>query len=187
MGAVLAILANRIAAPNRKPLIPLLNALMGMIVLPYQGTAAAERELRAPKQKPRITNPPPRVDPLRDLECASRTGRCGCCSRSGNWSAHPPRAPRERAGRVRSRRPGPQQPPGGGCRRHRGPGPDLKAARAPAEPRPDREHGWGPRQRRAERLASHRQGAERDQDATRGGLREPWAGSPLLPGDAVWL
>jgi len=68
VGAILAILANRLAAPNRKPLLPLLNALMGMIVLPYQGTAAAERELRAPKQKPRTTNPPPRVDALRDLE-----------------------------------------------------------------------------------------------------------------------
>jgi AcrR family transcriptional regulator len=68
VGAVLAILANRIAATDRKPLLPLLNALMAMIVLPYQGTAAAERELRAPKQKPPNRNPPPRVDALRDLE-----------------------------------------------------------------------------------------------------------------------
>ena len=68
VGAVLAILANRIAAPDRKPLLPLLNALMGMIVLPYQGSPAAERELRAPKQKPRGSNAPPRVDALRDLE-----------------------------------------------------------------------------------------------------------------------
>lgn len=67
VGAVLAILANRIAAPDRKPLLGLLNALMAMIVLPYQGSAAADRELRAPKQKPR-NNPPPRVDALRDLE-----------------------------------------------------------------------------------------------------------------------
>ncbi len=68
VGAILAILASRIAAPDRAPLLPLLNALMAMIVLPYQGSAAAERELRAPKQKPRNTNPPPRVDVLRDLE-----------------------------------------------------------------------------------------------------------------------
>jgi AcrR family transcriptional regulator len=67
VGAVLAILANRVAAADRKPLMGLLNALMAMIVLPYQGSAAAERELRAPKQKPR-NNAPPRVDALRDLE-----------------------------------------------------------------------------------------------------------------------
>ncbi len=67
VGAVLAILANRIAAPERKPLLGLLNALMAMIVLPYLGSAAAERELRAPKQKP-LSNAPPRVDALRDLE-----------------------------------------------------------------------------------------------------------------------
>lgn len=68
VGAVLAILANRIAAPSRKPLLGLLNALVAMIVLPYQGSAAAERELRTPKQKPRNNNGPPRQDALRDLE-----------------------------------------------------------------------------------------------------------------------
>ncbi len=68
VGAVLAILANRTAAPSRKPLLQLLNALMAMLVLPYQGSAAADRELKAPKQKPRTNNPPPRVDALRDLE-----------------------------------------------------------------------------------------------------------------------
>ena len=68
VGAILAILANRIAAPDRKPLLPLLNALMAMIVLPYQGSPAADRELRAPKQKPRNPSAPPRVDALRDLE-----------------------------------------------------------------------------------------------------------------------
>jgi AcrR family transcriptional regulator len=66
-GAVLAILANRIAAPDRRPLLGLLNALMAMIVLPYLGSDTAERELRAPKQRSR-GNARARVDPLRDLE-----------------------------------------------------------------------------------------------------------------------
>ncbi|HXB64239.1 MAG TPA: TetR family transcriptional regulator [Solirubrobacteraceae bacterium] len=67
-GAVLAILASRI---ERRPLLPLLNRLMALIVLPYLGAAAAERELRRPKQRPRndaTLRNPAHIDALRDLE-----------------------------------------------------------------------------------------------------------------------
>jgi AcrR family transcriptional regulator len=50
-----------------RPLLFLLNQLMGMIVLPYQGAAACEREQRRPA--PRARRPTaPRVDPLRELD-----------------------------------------------------------------------------------------------------------------------
>jgi AcrR family transcriptional regulator len=50
-----------------KPLLSLLNPLMGMIVLPYQGQAASEREQCHPV--PRARRPTaPRVDPLRELD-----------------------------------------------------------------------------------------------------------------------
>jgi AcrR family transcriptional regulator len=50
-----------------KPLLSLLNPLMGMIVLPYLGAAASEREQRRPA--PRARRPSaPRVDPLRELD-----------------------------------------------------------------------------------------------------------------------
>lgn len=55
-------------APRQpKPLLSLLNPLMGMIVLPYLGAAASEREQRRPA--PRARRPTaPRVDPLRELD-----------------------------------------------------------------------------------------------------------------------
>ncbi len=50
-----------------RPLLSLLNPLMGMIVLPYQGQAASEREQCRPA--PRARRPTaPRVDPLRELD-----------------------------------------------------------------------------------------------------------------------
>lgn len=50
-----------------KPLLGLLNPLMGMIVLPYLGAAAAERELRRPP--PALRAPVrAREDPLRELD-----------------------------------------------------------------------------------------------------------------------
>ncbi len=55
------------SAKAPRPLLSLLNPLMGMIVLPYQGQAASEREQRRPA--PRARRPvPPRVDPLRELD-----------------------------------------------------------------------------------------------------------------------
>jgi AcrR family transcriptional regulator len=55
------------SARSGRPLLSLLNPLMGMIVLPYQGQAASEREQRRPA--PRARRPAaPRVDPLRELD-----------------------------------------------------------------------------------------------------------------------
>jgi hypothetical protein len=55
------------AARAPRSLLSLLNPLMGMIVLPYQGQAASEREQRRPA--PRVRRPAaPRMDPLRDLD-----------------------------------------------------------------------------------------------------------------------
>ena len=50
-----------------RPLLSLLNPLMGMIVLPYHGQVASEREQCRPA--PRARRPTaPRVDPLRELD-----------------------------------------------------------------------------------------------------------------------
>ncbi len=68
VGAVLAVIHVRLSARDPKPLAGLLNQLMGMIVLPYRGPEAAERELgrQAPKPRRRPTPAAP-ADPLREL------------------------------------------------------------------------------------------------------------------------
>jgi AcrR family transcriptional regulator len=67
VGAVLAVIHARLVERSTKPLLSLLNPLMGMIVLPYLGAAASEREQRRPA--PRARRPSaPRVDPLRELD-----------------------------------------------------------------------------------------------------------------------
>jgi AcrR family transcriptional regulator len=58
VGAALAILYARLSLEQREPLTDLLGELMGMIVLPYQGPAAARREQARsapalPEQEPR--------------------------------------------------------------------------------------------------------------------------------------
>jgi AcrR family transcriptional regulator len=67
VGAVLAVLHARMAEHESQPMISLLGPLMGLIVLPYQGRAVAEREAArpAPRRRPAV---PPASDPLRDLE-----------------------------------------------------------------------------------------------------------------------
>jgi AcrR family transcriptional regulator len=78
VGAVLAVLHSRLAAGE--PTLDLQGALLGMIVLPYRGLAAAGRETPA-IQPDSATQPgsrstalrrpspsPPRSDPLRDLD-----------------------------------------------------------------------------------------------------------------------
>ncbi len=55
------------AAKPPRPLLSLLNPLMGMIVLPYHGAAASEREQRRPPPRGRRPTAP-RVDPLRELD-----------------------------------------------------------------------------------------------------------------------
>jgi AcrR family transcriptional regulator/DNA-binding MarR family transcriptional regulator len=53
---------------GQSPLSDLLNPLMGMIVLPYMGQAAAQKELTRPVSKPRLRPDRARLDPLRDLD-----------------------------------------------------------------------------------------------------------------------
>jgi AcrR family transcriptional regulator/DNA-binding MarR family transcriptional regulator len=68
VGAVLAVLHGRLLEKNPGRLVELTGPLMGMIVLPYLGPAAARRELDRPI--PRVSNNPRRTvpDPLRELE-----------------------------------------------------------------------------------------------------------------------
>jgi AcrR family transcriptional regulator/DNA-binding MarR family transcriptional regulator len=67
VGAVLAVVHARLLEAKPKPLISLLNPLMGIIVLPYLGPAAAAREAARPM--PAAPRPvKPRGDPLRDLD-----------------------------------------------------------------------------------------------------------------------
>ncbi len=61
---------TRGAAPARNglPLTSLASPLMGMVVLPYLGSAAAARELARPAPKVRAARPGVREDPLRGLD-----------------------------------------------------------------------------------------------------------------------
>jgi hypothetical protein len=70
VGAVLAIVHARLCEPDPKPLSGLQGQLMGMIVLPYRGAEAAERELRrrAPRPRRHPTPAAPAPDPLRELD-----------------------------------------------------------------------------------------------------------------------
>jgi AcrR family transcriptional regulator len=68
VGGVLSVIHTRLVEEERPVLIELTGPLMAMVVLPYLGSATAERELVAP-----IPDPPPRLrpisaDPLRGLE-----------------------------------------------------------------------------------------------------------------------
>jgi hypothetical protein len=67
VGAVLAVIHARLCAPNPRPLSPLLNELMGMIVLPYLGPDAAARELERPVPRAH-RRPTASADPLRELD-----------------------------------------------------------------------------------------------------------------------
>jgi AcrR family transcriptional regulator/DNA-binding MarR family transcriptional regulator len=68
VGGVLSILHSRLAAGEDRALVELTGPLMSMIVLPYLGSAATQRELRRPI--PRRSQTPRTVpsDPLRDLK-----------------------------------------------------------------------------------------------------------------------
>jgi AcrR family transcriptional regulator len=67
VGAVLAVLHARLTESEPAPTIGLLGPLMGLIALPYQGRAVAEREAARPTPRRRPATPPA-ADPLRDLE-----------------------------------------------------------------------------------------------------------------------
>jgi AcrR family transcriptional regulator len=68
VGGVLAVIHARLAARSKRPMVGLLGELMSMIVLPYLGAAAANKELARPA--PVVAGGPRRVvgDPLRDLD-----------------------------------------------------------------------------------------------------------------------
>ncbi len=69
VGAVLAVLHTRLTERGRKPLSGLAGPLMGMIVLPYRGAAAAEQERRRPAPKGvSSTHRVMREDPLKGLD-----------------------------------------------------------------------------------------------------------------------
>jgi AcrR family transcriptional regulator len=67
VGAVLAVIHARLSAPTPRPLTPLLNQLMEMIVLPYRGPEAAARELERPLPRAR-RSPARQADPLSNLD-----------------------------------------------------------------------------------------------------------------------
>ncbi len=60
-------LQRRAGGGGGGPLLALVNPFMSMIVMPYQGTAAARRELERPAPPPRAVKRPA-ADPLRDLD-----------------------------------------------------------------------------------------------------------------------
>ncbi len=72
VGAVFAVIHARIvlpapARPGQQPLTELLGELMGVIVLPYLGPAAAQKELQKPAPPPQTKTHRPR-DPLEGLK-----------------------------------------------------------------------------------------------------------------------
>jgi AcrR family transcriptional regulator/DNA-binding MarR family transcriptional regulator len=66
VGAVLSVIHARLLEEDHKPLVELVNPLMNMIVLPYQGPAAARKELTAPIPKT-TQHPTSTRSPLNDL------------------------------------------------------------------------------------------------------------------------
>jgi AcrR family transcriptional regulator len=67
VGAVLAVIHARLSGRDTDGLMELLNPLMAMIVLPYMGAAAAERELERPVPVGRRVSSLPVGDPLEGL------------------------------------------------------------------------------------------------------------------------
>jgi AcrR family transcriptional regulator len=68
VGGVLSVLHARLTDKKPGRLVELTGPLMGMIVLPYLGPAAARRELVRPTPKRPAKTPIAHRDPLRDLE-----------------------------------------------------------------------------------------------------------------------
>jgi AcrR family transcriptional regulator len=68
VGGVLSVLHARLLEDRRDSLLDLSGPLMGMIVLPYLGPAAAQKESSVPAPSPRKRPGAQRRDPLRDLE-----------------------------------------------------------------------------------------------------------------------
>ncbi len=68
VGAVLSVIHTRLSEPRAKPLTGLLGELMGVIVMPYLGQAAAQKELRKPAPPLPTKTPHAHRDPLDGLE-----------------------------------------------------------------------------------------------------------------------
>jgi AcrR family transcriptional regulator len=68
VGAVLSVLHRRLSVANPTGLLDLVNPLMSIVVLPYQGRAAAERELEREVETRRAGGSKRNSDPLRNLE-----------------------------------------------------------------------------------------------------------------------
>jgi AcrR family transcriptional regulator len=70
VGGLLSVLYGRLSAREPEPLLGLLNPLTAMVVLPYLGPAAANRELarRAPCSRRVVQEARPAGDPLRGLD-----------------------------------------------------------------------------------------------------------------------
>jgi AcrR family transcriptional regulator len=76
VGGVLAILHQRMLEGGRRPLTELLNPLMGMVVLPYLGAAAARAELEQPTpMRPPRRSPGPESLTSLDMRLTYRTIR----------------------------------------------------------------------------------------------------------------
>jgi AcrR family transcriptional regulator len=69
VGAVLSVLHARLVEAQPGRLVELVNELMGIVVLPYLGAAAARRELGRPAPVSHDVSPPKTpADPLRELD-----------------------------------------------------------------------------------------------------------------------
>ncbi|MCW3027805.1 MAG: transcriptional regulator, TetR family [Solirubrobacterales bacterium] len=81
VGAVAAVIQNRLLRAEREPLTGLFGSLMSIIVLPYLGSAAARRELQRPPPKrwgaveSRLESGPPVPRPEPDTRLTLRTVR----------------------------------------------------------------------------------------------------------------
>jgi AcrR family transcriptional regulator len=67
VGGVLGVLYSRFAERDPRPMLQLLNPLMGMIVLPYLGPSAAAREAAKPVPRARPRSRRPASNPLEGL------------------------------------------------------------------------------------------------------------------------
>jgi hypothetical protein len=81
VGAVAAVIQNRLLSAEREPLTGLFGSLMSIIVLPYLGSAAARRELQRPPPRrwsaaeSRLESGPPPRGPEPDTRLTHRTVR----------------------------------------------------------------------------------------------------------------
>jgi AcrR family transcriptional regulator len=75
VGAVLAVIANRLLSEALQPPIELFGTLSSIIVLPYLGPGVARRELSRPPPRPRAAEPPPAADGLASKGTARLTYR----------------------------------------------------------------------------------------------------------------